>query len=321
MKNEENTGNDINAINYKSNNILKNILFNKNKNLLQSKKIINSEIEINNNYYNNMNKKGNKSSNNSITFNKYITKRAYNNEINKSLDNTSNDAIEDSNEQKNKNNERSNTIFNYNDRRINKSKSYFIENNNINMYKNTKEQNNLNNKQNLLSTLKNKTANAYKKNINIFNQKNRANNPFKIKNKKISFKNKIYKSLGNNGQKFLTNNLSDKDSSDSLSIDDLINKVNYQGDKNNFPRYMEELKLKADITSIVQNMFKNEINSYDGLERFLENYSKTKEKYEKTLNMYKYLLKRLIQMNQNVGDKEINSFCDEIYSYQNYNYK
>jgi hypothetical protein len=184
-----------------------------------------------------------------------------------------------------------------------------------------KENNNLISKQNLLSTLNNKTANVYKKNINIFNQKNRANNLFKAKNKKLSFKNKIYNGLGNDGQKYLNNNLSDKDSSDSLSIDDLINKVNYQGDKNNFPRYMEELKLKADITSIVQNMFKNEINSYDGLERFLENYSKTKEKYEKTLNMYKFLLKRLIQMNQNVGNKEIDSFCDEIYSYQNYNYK
>ena len=77
---------------------------------------------------------------------------------------------------------------------------------------------------------------------------------------------------------------------------------------------MEELKLKADITNIVQNMFKNEINSYDGLDNLLEDYSK--KKYKKILDMYKFLLERFIQINQNkINDKDINSFYDEIYSF------
>ena len=107
------------------------------------------------------------------------------------------------------------------------------------------------------------------------------------------------------------NNSLENKSFESISIDDLIHKVNYNGDKRNFPKYMKELKLKADITNIVQNMFKNEVNCYDGLDKFWKNYSKQK----KILDMYKFLLERLIQINQNrINDNEINSFYDEIYS-------
>jgi len=203
-----------------------------------------------------------------------------------------------------------------NNRHINKSKSYFIDNNCLNKYRNKKELNKFihpNNQQTLESYYNNKTTTNYRKNINIFNLKSSVYNPFKIRNKK-AFKHKIYCGLDYNGKKYLGNNISDNDSSDSISIDDLIDKVNYKGDKDNFPKYIEELKLKADITSLVQNMFKNEINSYDGLEKFLQNYSK--KKYEKILNMYKFLLGRLIQMNQKENnDKQLDSFYDEIYSF------
>ncbi len=312
MKNEENSGNDINIRKNKKKAIFNNILFNENKNITQSKKIFNNEL--NNNYYKNMYTKGEDISNNSNIVNNYINKKIYN-DVKKSMENTCNDEIDDLSEQKNKNDEMNKETFNYNNKQINKSKSYFIDNNNLNKYKNKKEFFELNNTQNIISNINDKTASNYKKNVNIFNQNNRDNNTFKIKNKKASFKHKIYNGLENNGRKYLANNLSDKDSSDSLSIDDLINKVNYHGDKDNFAKYMEELKLKADITTIVQNMFKNEINSYDRLNIFLENYSK--EKYVKILNMYKFLLGRLIQMNQNESnDKEIDGICGEIYSYQ-----
>ena len=82
---------------------------------------------------------------------------------------------------------------------------------------------------------------------------------------------------------------------------------------------MEELKLKADITSLVQNMFKNEINCYDGLDKFLDNYYQGKNK--KMLDMYKYMLDRLIQINQNkINDEEINALFNEIYSSQQTKY-
>ena len=139
---------------------------------------------------------------------------------------------------------------NNNNSQINKSKSYFIDNNCLNKYRNRKELNKFiypNNKQIIASNYNNQTATNYRKNINIFNQKNRVYNPFKIWNKK-AFKHIIYYGVEYNGNKYLGNNISDKDSSDSISIDDLINKVNYKGDKDNFPKYIEELKIKADIT-------------------------------------------------------------------------
>ena len=63
-----------------------------------------------------------------------------------------------------------------------------------------------------------------------------------------------------------------------MNIEDLINKVNYTGDKNGFYRYLEELKLKAYIITIIQNMFKSEINGYNGLDKNLENNFRVKNK-------------------------------------------
>lgn len=158
----------------------------------------------------------------------------------------------------------------------------------------------------------------YVKNVKSFSNNNSIRNkaffPYKGKKQKI-LKHKICSNIDcieTNREKYI-NNFSDKDSCDSISIDDLINKVNYTGDKNNFPKYIEELKLKADITNIVQNMFKNEINSFNGLEQFFEN--SLLDKNKKILNMYKFLLNRLIQKNsKKLTDKELENIYKEIYS-------
>lgn len=60
-------------------------------------------------------------------------------------------------------------------------------------------------------------------------------------------------------------------------------------------------------------MFKNEINSFNGLEQFFEN--NLLDKNKKILNMYKFLLNRLIQKNsKKLTDKELENIYKEIYS-------
>lgn len=282
---------DINPI-YKNNDyILKNTMNIRNKHFNKTKKSLQTDLDSNLvKNFNKIDKKNN--SNKSNIINNYIIKKYYKNDDNKSI----NDA-EDINIKIVENNIQE--VPNYNTRQIKKSKSYFIEANTLNNGKNNNYINYINAKTN------------YKKNVNTFNQKNRIENAFKNKNNK-SFKQKVYRGLENNGYKYLKNSSSESNSFESISLDELINKVNYNGDKKNFPKYIEELKLKADITTIVQNMFKNELNSYDGLDKFLDNYYKKKNK--KIISMYKYLLERLLQINQNrINDKEINSFYDEIY--------
>ena len=211
---------------------------------------------------------------------------------------------------KNKNNKE---IFNYNEKQINKSNSYFLENN----YRNNKNKYyfmDLNkHNENKISSLNNITNdNNYKKNENIFDQNNKIFDFLNPSSKKSS-NHRIYIGKDFNEKKYSDKDSSESNSFESFNIDEIINKVNYEGDKKNFPQYIEELKLKADITSMIQNMFKNEINGYDKLDKFMKNYSKNKNK--KILNMYKYVLNRLIQENQNmINDKEINSFFEEIYS-------
>lgn len=263
----------------------------RNKHFNKTKKSLQTDLDSNLvKNFNKIDKKNN--SNKSNIINNYIIKKYYKNDDNKSI----NDA-EDINIKIVENNIQE--VPNYNTRQIKKSKSYFIEANTLNNGKNNNYINYINAKTN------------YKKNVNTFNQKNRIENAFKNKNNK-SFKQKVYRGLENNGYKYLKNSSSESNSFESISLDELINKVNYNGDKKNFPKYIEELKLKADITTIVQNMFKNELNSYDGLDKFLDNYYKKKNK--KIISMYKYLLERLLQINQNrINDKEINSFYDEIY--------
>ena len=238
-------------------------------------------------------------------------KNIYNQTMNNLNNNSNKNILENIKESLDLQNKKSKEFVDYNnEKQINKSNSYFIDN----IYKNSNYFLDLNNSnENPISSKNNvDQSNNYKENINIFNKKN-TNFNFLIPKKKNSFKPIIYSDLKLDDIKYSDNDSSDSNSYESLDINELINKVNYLGDKKDFPKYIEELKLKADITTMVQNMFKNEINGYDGLSKFFENYSKNKSK--KILDMYKYLIIRLLQENQNiVNDKEINLFFEEIYS-------
>ena len=292
---------------------MNNIIYNGNNNFVKSKKLFKSDINFN------INKKDNNTLNihnintSSNILNSIITEKFYLNDKNNSINqiNIKNNNIDDINcinEEKDIQNIKD--VPNYNTRQINKSKSFFIEKNSTkNKYKN--------NFTTLNNTINNIKTN--KKNINSFNHKNRIFNVYTGNKNNKSLRHKIYYGLEKNN-KYSDNESSENKSNDSINIDDLINKVNYTGEKKDFGKYMEELKLKADITSLVQNMFKNEVNCYDGLDKFLDSYYKGKNK--KILDMYKHLLDRLIQVNQNkINDDEINSLYNEIFDSINRNNK
>ena len=81
----------------------------------------------------------------------------------------------------------------------------------------------------------------------------------------------------------------EENSNKNFTIEYLMELVDYKGKINNFPNYLKELKLKADITTTVQNMIKdkndnhNEINKYFGI----------KEKNKEILKKYKFVINRL----------------------------
>ena len=295
---------------------MNNIIYNGNNNFAKSKKLFKSDINFNINKKDNNTLKIQKINTSSNILNNIITEKLYLNEKNNSINeiNTKNDHIDiddinSINEKKDIQNIKE--VPNYNTRQINKSKSYFIEKNSIN----NKNKNNYITLNNTINSIK---AN-YKKNINSFNHKNRILNMYTGNKNNKSLRHKIYYGLEKNNV-YSGNESSENNSNDSINIDDLINKVNYTGEKRDFGKYMEELKLKAEITSLVQNMFKNEMNCYDGLDKFLDSYYKGKNK--KILDMYKYMLDRLIQVNQNkINDDEINSMYNEIFDSINRNNK
>ena len=64
--------------------------------------------------------------------------------------------------------------------------------------------------------------------------------------------------------------------------------VDYKGKINNFPKYLKELKLKADITTMAQNMIKNEINNYDGIDKYFEIKEKNKNNFYNELYLSQY---------------------------------
>ena len=293
---------------------MNNIIYNGNNNFVKSKKSFKSDKNFN------INKKDNNALNihnintSSNILNSIITEKLYLNDKNNSINeiNTKNNNIDDINSiNEIKDIQSIKDVPNYNARQINKSKSYFIENNSIN---NKHKNNNIT----LNNTINNTKAN-YKKNINSFNHKNRIFSMYSGNKNNKSLRHKIYYGLEKNN-KYSDNESSENNSNDSINIDDLINKVNYTGEKKDFGKYMEELKLKAEITSLVQNMFKNEMNCYDGLGKFLDSYYNGKNK--KILDMYKYMFDRLIQVNQNkINDDEINSMYNEIINSINRNNK
>jgi len=316
INDEDVSENDINST-YKNKNEFIN---NTNLNMTKSKKIFNDD-DFYNNFRKNYNKNEDKkvSNNKSNIINNYMLKNFYRKEEDKT-DNSSEDINLDIKNQSyipisSRFNPHTNTqLFsnfsnqnNFNtSKQINKSNSYFKDNKYLNKIKNT-NYNNFN-RQQISNKINGKNLNEFNNNTGKISK---SFIPFIGKNKRV-FKSKISSNMENYKQDIC---LTDKDSFDTLNIDDLIYKVNYTGDRNNFYRYLEELKLKADITTIVQNMFKSEINSYNGLEKYLENNTQAKNK--KILEMYKFLFEKLIQKNQNkINDKLIDKFYDEIYSCQ-----
>ena len=324
INDEDVTENDINST-YKNEFSNKNISINDtNLNMTKSKKIFNDN-ELYNKFRKNYNKNEDKkvsNNNNSNIINNYMFKNFYRKEEDKD-DNSSEDINLDMKNQSHipmtsrfkphGNNQLFSNISNPNNfntsKQINKSNSYFKDNKYLNL-KND-DYNNCSTHQipiNLTNKNNGKNSNNFNNNTGKINK---SFIPFIGKNKRV-FKNKKYSNMENYKQDI---GFTEKDSFETLNIDDLIDKVNYTGDKNDFYRYLEELKLKADITTIVQNMFKSEINSYNGLEKYLENNYQAKNK--KILDMYKFLFEKLIQKNQNkINDKLIDKFYDEICSCQ-----
>ena len=168
-------------------------------------------------------------------------------------------------------------------RTMNKSKSYFVD---------------------TITLTKDNQKNTYK-NINTFNKRS--------KNKKY-LRDNIFSVYQKRQKKYLADIYFDKEKefSDRINIKDLMEKVNYEGEENNFIQYLEELKLQSDITNTVQNMFKIEINGYEALDKLMREHYMNKNK--KILDMYKYLFERLIQINQHkIKEKEIEEFNREIF--------
>ena len=102
-----------------------------------------------------------------------------------------------------------------------------------------------------------------------------------------------------------------KDFSDELNIDEIMKKTNYYGDKENFLNYLQELKIKSDITTLVQNLYNNDIYSFDSLNRSIENYYT--EKNSKILDVYKYLVELLIaSKDYNFKNRKIYDLLNKI---------
>ena len=126
-------------------------------------------------------------------------------------------------------------------------------------------------------------------------------------NKKEAFSNiSIYSENDEKNNDYLK-----KDFSDELNIDEIMKKTNYYGDKENFLNYLQELKIKSDITTLVQNLYNNDIYSFDSLNRSIENYYT--EKNSKILDMYKYLVELLIaSKDYNFKNRKIYDLLNKI---------
>ena len=99
-------------------------------------------------------------------------------------------------------------------------------------------------------------------------------------------------------------------SNNHLSIEYLMELVDYNGKINNFPKYLKELKLKADITTLAQNMIKNEINNNDRKDKYFE----IKEKNKTILNAYKLILNKLkAEKDIKSTKKEYNNLYNDLY--------
>lgn len=190
-----------------------------------------------------------------------------------------------------------------------KSNSFLKDSKNTNIKSNVIKKNNKINKlinfntyQPLLSNSKSNMSNSTVS-LNFNGDKNQIFSPINLMDK-CNNKNskKIIYNLSNMG-KTPKNLINNRPQSDTFCIEDLMMKVNYNGNMKNFPSYIKELKLKAEITTLVQNMFKTEINCYEKLDMLLNSQSKKRD--ENVINMYKYLIEKLLRKNQKIIDNKI----------------
>ena len=110
--------------------------------------------------------------------------------------------------------------------------------------------------------------------------------------KKISFKNKK--------NHF---NETSKDTKKNKTISFLDKMNNIQEDISAFSPCINELKVKADITTTVQNMFKNDVNCFELLDNYLNNYSR--ERNENLLSMYEFLYHKLKYKNDIKTERQL----------------
>jgi hypothetical protein len=92
-------------------------------------------------------------------------------------------------------------------------------------------------------------------------------------------------------------------------IDDMKRKIGFEGNNDEFIEYIKILKIKADITQLIINMFSNDKNlDEDGIKNCflnLEHLMSNKVKEDKNLlNIYQYLIEQLLQVN-NINKNDI----------------
>lgn len=118
--------------------------------------------------------------------------------------------------------------------------------------------------------------------------------------KKISFRNK---------KNYFNENSKDTKKNKTISFLDKMN--NTQEDISAFSPCINELKVKADITTTVQNMFKNDVNCFELLDNYLNNYSR--ERNENLLSMYEFLYHKLKYKNDIKTERQLYecNVCDK----------
>lgn len=92
-------------------------------------------------------------------------------------------------------------------------------------------------------------------------------------------------------------------------INDMKKIIGFEGNNDEFIEYIKILKIKADITQLIINMFSNDINlDEDGIKNCflnLEHLMSNKVKEDKNLlNIYQYLIEQLLQVN-NINKNDI----------------
>lgn len=156
------------------------------------------------------------------------------------------------------------------------------------------------------------------------NSQNNVNNKIKNHFMMNNTKNKVIKSALNHNMPIRINyynNYRKENGNDSVKenyknnqniqnkINDMKKKIGFEGNNDEFIEYIKILKIKADITQLIINMFSNDKNlDEDGIKTCfsnLEHLMSNKVKEDKNLlNIYQYLVEQLLQVN-NINKNDI----------------